>query len=1201
MTDKTRSPSDSFSSQIHFNGRQCLSIFIATLLVVSMPIAFTGGLGGGGVARADTGGPSSTIQPSLTAVSDNESIGGDVIYTASTDNDVKAIDKDTGEVLWNYTGHSNTVGGISVGSDENLIFTASEDQTLRAIYANNGTEKWTFTGYSVQLAGVAVSSDGETVYSAGADATVRAHNSSTGDQLWNYTGHSDTVRYLSVSQNGGSLFTASHDNTVRSLDTGDGSENWVYSGHTDTVRAVVTSPDDETVYSAADDGSVRALSADGGSELWTNTASSNAVRAIGVDYAGKKIYVGGANQKIRALSTSDGSEVWEVDIPNDIAAGGISEYVTGNILIGDSSGTLYKYAASDGTQLESFDVHSNYVRAELPAFWTGLGTVSGVVTTQDGVAVDSATVTATGITEPALDPSDAKSLEEQANDLRDELTNPLPDSWDPNYDLESHYKDANANYLLVHEAKDWGLGTTTSVDSNVDAPRLQLDSDQQVVLSMWDPTKNGDWIGNQVDNSFPGKAVSGTIVIEQKGPTGETIDSMERETTTIATTTGGRITGENKHPGVRAHLSQGVYVAYPEGARERGYTFVVGSPDELANSWESDLKTEAGKLTDRAKRIRSLVNSNELVQATAKTNETGHFTLQLPSNTVSAEVNAMKVDGTTLDAINDPSMQDLREAQSGGYNGTFYLPAPTPTSTNPPTENLSVTVYRSPEVPLSPMEDFADLQQWLRNQQLNETISGLQSEYDKRFEEMNRSVLERTYNSHRSLVETVPGTKDRYLERSDLDSVHDAGDLSDSQLATETNHMQVALSKAGQIEPPDPGEDPITIKDGELHVEYPLPGGVDTDTLQPEIHWSDGEVGQIPEEYWSVESTGAFGLSNELVIDGYPIDSSDPAAFDLRVLGGGSGGFLDDRLSALNPSFSGSIPDVRAVDLNTMAPGDSERVSMTVRPGDDSNYGGLESVEVLGPDGQQLTTDVTGDKASFETNGAGKHFVRATVTDSTGGQFVHTFQLRALEQGRNDPATVRAETATGNRVFALVGEKLDDAEIRVDGGSLEVDAIAPGGEIPSSIHIKPRAAMEQSATSIDVRVLEGRNEATVDTTVETVIHLDSLADGAVVWRGEPSIWGQPLADGGTRYGEVMERDIGDGETKYVIRTYSNSDGSVSLTIDENPGFVATNQHRIAQYIPRPSLPVLSIVSSLVGSLSVVGVGLFARRRQPKLR
>ena len=484
--------------------------------------------------------------------------------------------------------------------------------------------------------------------------------------------------------------------------------------------------------------------------------------------------------------------------------------------------------------------------------------------------------------------------------------------------------------------------------------------------------------------------------------------------------------------------------------------------------------------------------------------------------------------------------------------------------------------------------------------------------------------LEQLYENHRSLVETVPGAEEAYLESSSFSEIQPVGDLSKDQLGREVELMATALSNAKEIEPPEITEedileiiedsdelniDPEDITEAEsyLRVDYPLPDEIDAETITPEIHWSDGSSEEIPDEYWSVDDGGMFG-DRTLSIEGFPLHAEDPASFDIRVqaassgedgvlgVGNEDGGFLDDRISATNPAFAGIVPDVRAVDVSTLSPGPSERVSLNLRTGDSDGLETLESVTVYGPSGSELAAEVTdSDSARFTTNGAGKHFVRATYTSGTGDQFVRTFSIRALEEGRNNYATVRAEGATGGEYYALAGDGLRDAEIAVEDDRVGISAIAPSGDTPARVDVKAAEVLGPQVANLDLRVLEGAGEHTIDSKVETVIHFDSLDEDAIMWRGEPSwVFGQPLERGeAERYGEVLEREDG----KVVIRTYTEEDGSLSLYVNENPTTGQSIKYSIATSIPSISLwwlPAI-VIPSLSSIVAGAAMGLLRRR------
>ncbi len=636
----------------------------------------------------------------------------------------------------------------------------------------------------------------------------------------------------------------------------------------------------------------------------------------------------------------------------------------------------------------------------------------------------------------------------------------------------------------------------------------------------------------RIDNSFTGGTTDGKVVIEQYDPGSGTYSGDTYETEVIATT-GVDVSGygtTKKHHAVVTDLPVGIYRAHPKGHPERGYPFSKGSPSEISDAIVNDYENRIVQLEDREEKLSDLLNDDRVVRKTVQADANGSFTVQMPSGVREAKLHAMRADGTVLENVSNPSLADLRQAQLNGYNGTFYLPSPRPSTVEPPASNVTVTAYRSPQVPYGDMQSFADLMAFLQQQRLNETVSELETQYNERLEEMERQTLERVYQSHRLQVETISGAQDRYLSRSDFSEIQPAEDLSNSELETETRHMQVALANVGEVEPPvigppDQPDSPISIEDGELSAEYPIPDGIESDTVTPEIHWSDGSVETIGEDYYSVESGVIPGISGDtLVIEGYPVEASDPAAFDLRVTGGGDDGRLDDRIGGTNPAFGGAIPKVNAIDFSTLAPGSSERVYASIEAEPETGYDQLVSAEAWNDDGETLsaTTNADKDHAYFETDGAGVHTVRLTFQNDQGDQFVVTEKIRAHEQSRSDPATIRAaEGVIGS--YAVTGEELASARIDASGTTLRVDAIAENSDGPGTLVLKPANAMDGDETQFEVNVLHGSDEQRVQAHVPVEVHLENIEeDGAIFWRSSAGFGGDPITwDGDTRYGSAL--------------------------------------------------------------------------------
>ncbi|NUC74982.1 hypothetical protein HTZ84_22215 [Haloterrigena sp. SYSU A558-1] len=850
------------------------------------------------------------------------------------------------------------------------------------------------------------------------------------------------------------------------------------------------------------------------------------------------------------LTGDAGETVTETTLEGDV----LETYDIGGNLSGEANGMgLYngKWYVGDLSQSEEIvEFHAEIDRTE---------TISGRVTDQSGSGVSNATVIGVGAIEGGLESTDPGALEREAEDLLADLENPLPAAWDPDYDLDSH-TDTDATYALVHESDDWGVGTTHIADSSVEEPRLTVSQGSEVTLSLWDGGADGGWIENQVDGSFPGATTAGEIQVEQLAGSGDTLETRTYETSPIATTTGANPLTERDHHGVRTTLPVGIYrVAPADGGA--GYVFSVGDPDEIASAIADDMRDEAGQLTQRAERVSTLLAEETIVRETVRTDSEGRFEMQIDERAVSVQLTAMKADGTVLEGVTDPSLEDLREARLSGYNGSVYLPAPDGQPVAPPAEGVAVDVYRADSIPSGDIESFADLQALLEDQRLNETVAELRSEYDQRFDQMERQRLESVYQTHRGLVETVPGAESAYLNRSDFEAIRDADELGGDELARETDHMQRALATAATVDPPSAEDISLEAINGTLDLEYTLPDGVDPETLAPEIHYPDGSSETVVEEHYHVDEGGWFS-DDELVVDDAPIDGE---AGEVRVVGAGEDGLLDDRVPI------GEVGALEAVQFSTLAPGPDERVSVGVD--------GREIVghEVVGPDGAVRVSNLTDGRVRFDTGGVGVYDLRLTVSGET-GEYVVRESVRALENPRSEPATVRIGEGVGGE-YAVVGEVLESAEIETERGTTSVMAVAPGDEASiGSLHVKPDAGIDVRDHALEVSVVQGSSERALQTNVEVVVHFDSYGESAVAWRNDDAV----LQGGGTRFGEVTRPNgESDSSTKAIIRTYTDSDGSVTIRTVEQPNLADRIAHWADARIPEVSWP-LAVGQTFIG-------------------
>lgn len=797
------------------------------------------------------------------------------------------------------------------------------------------------------------------------------------------------------------------------------------------------------------------------------------------------------------------------------------------------------YAGNNGLDEDIYEYHY---------FGASTSELSGQVVDQSGAGVGEATVVAWGVREANLEGTDPDDLQAEAEGLLDDLEDPLPDDWNPEYDLDSHLE-SDGTYVLAHESQDWGVGTNTIIDSALEDPRVTVSSDREVVLSMWDPDEGGGWIDNQVDQSFPGAAVSGTIVVEQLGPTGETTSRMDLETDTVARTTGANPLTTNDHPGVRTTLPEGIYRVYPEGNEAGGYVLAVGDPDAIASAIADDLRDEADDLTARADRVQSLLADETVVRETTRTDADGNFGLEIDDGVSVVSVEAMKVDGETLEDVTDPSIDDVREARLEDYNGAVYLPAGGE-RVEPPAEDVTLEVYKSPEVPFEDLERFADLLEELEAAFLDGDLSELDG-WDELVSEIDEDRLEDLHGELSELADENEQLRERVDEL--LEREFDPGESPEGvdELREELEALQQAVDGLEDSLEVGPGDGEVD--DGVASVAVPIDGVFDADAVAVLAHTPDGETHSVDREYWSLEREGWLSDEREVVVEDYPIgDGLEAVEFEVVVAGEDSG-------SVSVPVGDADLASFDALQVSTLTPGPDERVSVGVDPGPDGTVAGLAGVDVFDPDGEAVGVTLEDGEARFETDGAGVYHVRVTL-EGPDGEVVVSERVRAGEVAYADPTTIRlSSSAVGE--YAVVSGDLESA--RVDGGeSVDVTAVVGDDVPPGEVHLQPGGVLEGVDYEIGLEVVRGYDESEVRSNIAVAVHFDEYPDDALAWRDGAAV----TRDGSTRFGEVRERD-----SRHILYTFTDERGSVALEIEGDPGLLDEFWHW-ADY----SLPVLTV-------------------------
>jgi len=312
-----------------------------------------------------------------------------VVYIASADDNVYALNAATGHKLWNYTmggdpGVSSPaiVGGkVYIGSE----IPAGSNGFVGVVYALDaatGAKLWNYTtgnyynyvdsspavvdgvvyiGSSVGLA-VSLTSPAPSTIILG---TVYALNAINGDKLWNFTTDSSVDSSPAVAS--GVVYVGSEDGYVYALNSTNGVQLWSYQ----TGGGVYSSPAvfNQVVY-VGSGFSVYALNAASGSKIWNYNTESSVKSSPAV--VNGIVYFGSNNGNVYALNASSGDIIWSYATGNGIDSS--PAVVGGLVYISSFDGNLYALNATSGTKIWNY---ANGFGYSSPAVVNGVVYVGG--------------------------------------------------------------------------------------------------------------------------------------------------------------------------------------------------------------------------------------------------------------------------------------------------------------------------------------------------------------------------------------------------------------------------------------------------------------------------------------------------------------------------------------------------------------------------------------------------------------------------------------------------------------------------------------------------------------------------------------------------------------------------------------------------------------------------------------------------------
>lgn len=1211
--------------------RKAFALTFTFLLITAPLFAGIGPLGGISPVT-----PASAQQNSWTAVSGSEFWSVDVdrendtIYAGSKSGNLYKIDSD-GTVLKNVSIASSTVDGIEYIPSENEVLVGTRDGTLHK-YDPSFTEQWNVT-IADEARAVAYNEQDNVAYVATGPTNdyIEAYYDSNQTQKWSVSTAGvwsltyDTQNNLAIGGGNGEIFAydntgtqvyskasgssyhyglASYNGDVFAQDKGGYAMQKYGSNGTNIWNNSVTggyaagvSANQELGYFGIDSSTLGAYSFDG-TQQWTHSVGST-TRTIAINDETNTTIYAATYSGVTKIDTQDSLNS---SVTGTVVDGSGNPIDSADVTIEDSSGSAVWSGTTNSTGGWSTNLgDGDYtVTAEKPDYYNnsttfsvsgsavsgvnltlGQPVVDGQVVDQNGDPVSNATVKMVAVDYRNITPQAGQTYEERAQELIDDARDPLPENYDRDLQLTGatdslaeQAENADANYLLVHDTDDWGLSKWSEEADLTGTGTVNPTAGEDFVVSCVDGSKSDSFYEHSINRQVKGKFQSCEFTAKRVDSYNDTIDSMTFETDESFEFSVTRST-----PIKTISLPAGVYVLETEG-QVAPVTIVVGDEQKLADAFESELKNEAGQYSEKAKSIRDKYDTGKFRNLTVATNETGHFSATVGTNSETVALAAYKIDGEVMTNMTDPSLADMRTwVESNNYNGSVYVSS-TPDRVSPPSTDTTVRVTELPSPPYEHIGDWQNKSAWLENYLQNLTYSELSdihgdlSKYnDTELTEIREQLAELADNSNdrQTIVERYREVVGR--DDAKLDELAD----SNKELREQIGALEQALEEQkGSMKTEVAG---CSVSDGKVDCEYMFgglgqPGGeLSEDRTVVLVKYADGSIDRLtPAKSSHVSVDSRAGRRDAVLVESYPLKNGSALA-DVQVIAVADDGSLGRASEKVeNPYFSGSVPDLRSVNINTLRPATGDTVSFTV-----NTDASIDSVSVVDKNRNSVnaTLDTDG-RVTFTPETTGKHTVTMNLTGIRGNSYQET--LRVAVGDTNYPLPYGVRISDGRLgTYAVVGDGLSGGDVSLSGDTTTVSVlVGETDDVPTDVNVYAGDELGSGSSEVTVRVLRGdqiETASSVGQHVGVTIQSRQIDDDAIVYRHTPS--GKV---------PVTEDDRVQTGTSTRLETYTAADGSVTVTVNNAPSIVdrAFYRGRVIYQGAKDRVGLFVVPSSLPG-------------------
>jgi len=279
------------------------------------------------------------------------------VYIGSDDQNLYAIDPETGQEIWRFMTNGEIRSSPAVGPDGTIYF-GSEDGSLYAV-SPNGSKKWAFNFGDFIFSSPAISSDGKIIYIGSSNNSIYAISAASGTYKWKYTTGDKIISSPAIGHDGIEpvVYVGSLDRHVYALAANDGTLKWAFETQAEVYGSPAVSADGRIYVGECKTGSAEeynfklfCINVDG-SNNWEMAAGTGFYGSPAIGPEGN-IYIGSWDGYLYSINAIGTTMNWSVRTspPADINSSpaiGIVNSKDPIVYVGSKDGNFYAFQSPE--------------------------------------------------------------------------------------------------------------------------------------------------------------------------------------------------------------------------------------------------------------------------------------------------------------------------------------------------------------------------------------------------------------------------------------------------------------------------------------------------------------------------------------------------------------------------------------------------------------------------------------------------------------------------------------------------------------------------------------------------------------------------------------------------------------------------------------------------------------------------------------